>query len=233
MQPDGNLKLDEKGYVLYNKPVYLIQKGDYITINIASSNPSILGMMSGFTSQGNQVNLSTANGIYVRDNGAIELPRLGYIHVEGLTIEEVRKAIQDKFYEIYNPEGTYIDVNLVRIEYTIVGEAGNQVNIVNKRDFTIIDALARAGGAENIYANLKEVRIIRSTPEGTKQSIVDVRHESIMNSEYYWVQNNDIIVINPRKAKIWGVGLNPLSIVTTTMVSIATILGVFYFFKNL
>ncbi len=54
-----------------------------------------------------------------------------------------------------------------------------------------------------------------------------------MNSEYYWIQNNDIIVVNPRKEKVWGVGLNPLTVVTTVMGAIATILGVYLFFDKI
>lgn len=231
MQPDKNLKLDDKGMIEYNIPEYYLQNGDLISINVSSTNPAILGILSNFTTRTNADRLAS-NGLLIREDGAIELPRIGKIQIAGLTIAEARKKVEDEFYKIYTPEGTYIDVNLAGIEYTILGEAGNGAYRANKRDMTIIEAFARAG-AGNIYADLKDIRIIRTTPEGTKQTYIDITKESIMNSEYYWIQNNDIIVVNPRKEKVWGIGLNPLSVVTTSVGVLATILGTYYFFKNL
>ncbi len=168
----------------------------------------------------------------MRKDGNIELPRIGDVYLEGLTIEQARKRIQDEFYKIYDEKGTFIDVNLAGIEYTIVGEAQQGAYRANKRDLTILEAFAKTG-TNNIYADLKNVRIIRTDLDGTKQVYVDLTKESIMNSEYYWIQNNDIIVVNPRKEKVWGVGLNPLTVVTTVMGAIATILGVYLFFDKI
>lgn len=242
IQSDEKLKLDNKGMIVHNFPEYYIQKNDIISINVSSIDPSIIGILGDFTSKGNgavigsgmnggQGRNGVGQGVIVQEDGMIELPRIGKIHLEGLTIKQAREKIQTEFYKIYEPEGTYIDVNLQRIEYTIVGEANNGVFMANKRDMTIIEAFAQSGG-NNIYADLKNVRIIRTTPDGTRQVHVDLTKESIMNSEYYWIQNNDIIVVNPRKEKVWGIGLNPLSVVTTTMSVIGTIIGVILIFDR-
>ncbi len=235
LQPDQNLKLDQKGKILYERPEYHIQPNDQILINVSSSSRESMGILSDFISSGNQTsggNGISNGGVLVRKDGNIELPRIGLVKLEGLTIEEARKKIQSEFYKIYDEKGTYIDVNLAGIEYTIIGEAQPGTFVVNKRDLTIIEAFARTG-SNQIYADLKNVRIIRTDSDGTKQVYVDLTKESIMNSEYYWIQNNDIIVVNPRKEKIWGVGLNPLSVVTTIMGAIATILGVYLFFDKI
>lgn len=244
IQPDANLKLDNKGMIEYNIPTYHIQPNDMILINVSSTNPQILGILKEFTTAGNMTFATGANGnqnsnvanqaqgIWVREDGNIELPRIGKINLLGLTIKEAREKVQAEFYKIYTPEGTYIDVNLAGIEYTIVGETNNGVFRAQKRDMSIIEAFARANSSGNIYADLKNVRIIRTTPDGTKQVYVDLTKESIMNSEYYWIQNNDIIVVNPRKEKVWGVGLNPLSIVTATMSAVGTILGIYLLFDK-
>ena len=230
IQPDSNLKLDQKGKIAFTKPVYHIQKDDQILINVSSAAGASMGIMSDFVSGGNSV--EGGNGVYVREDGAIELPRIGKIKLEGLTIEEARKKIQTEFYKIYEEKGTFIDVNLAGIEYTIVGEASQGVFRAQKKNTTLLDAFAQSGSG-NIYADLKNVRIIRTDLDGTKQVYVDLTKESIMNSEYYWVQNNDIIVVNPRKEKVWGIGLNPLTVVTTVMGAIATILGVYLFFDKI
>lgn len=230
IQPDKNLKLDKKGYIEFDKPEYHIQVNDQILINVATSSGESMGILSSFITSGN--NTTSGRGVYVRQDGNIELPRIGKIKLEGLTLEEARKAVQKEFYKIYDEKGTYIDVNLSGIEYTIVGEAGQGVFRSIKKKVTLLDAFAQSG-SNHIYADLKNVRIIRSESDGTKQVYVDLTKETVMNSEYYWVQNNDIIVVNPRKQKIWGIGLNPLSVVTTIMGAIATILGVYLFFDRL
>lgn len=238
IQPDQNLKLDSKGMIEYNIPEYRLQKNDFILINVSTTNPEGMGILSDFITSGNRVSggggsdggsgsgSSSGSGVWIREDGAIELPRIGKIHLEGLTIKEAREKVKKEFYKIFTPQGTYIDVNLSGIEYIVIGEAGNGVRTAGKKDLTLLEALARVGNNQ-IYADLKNVRIIRTTPEGTKQVYVDVTKESIMNSEYYWVQNNDIIVINPRKEKVWGIGLNPLSVVTTVMGVIGTFIGVY------
>lgn len=229
IQPDENLKLDANGKILYEKPEYFIQKDDEILIKVSSASGASMGMLSDFISSGNA---SGGAGVLVRQDGAIELPRIGKIHLEGLTIEQARKKIQGEFYKIYEEKGTYIDVNLAGIEYTIVGEAGQGIFRAPKQSITLLDAFAQSG-SNNIYADLKHIRIIRTGLDGTKQVYVDITKESIMNSEYFWVQNNDILVVNARKQKVWGIGLNPLSVITTVMASVATLLGVYLFFKRL
>ena len=230
IQPDPNLKLDANGKISFEKPEYHIQKNDQILINISSAAGASMGILSDFITSGNST--QGGNGVYVRQDGAIELPRIGKIKLEGLTIEQARKKIQEEFYKIYDEKGTFIDVNLAGIEYTIVGEASQGVFRAPKKNITLLDAFAQSG-TNNIYADLKNVRIIRTDLDGTKQVYVDLTKESIMNSEYYWIQNNDIIVVNPRKEKVWGVGLNPLTVVTTVMGAIATILGVYLFFDKI
>lgn len=228
IQPDQNLQLDGNGKIAYQKPEYFIQKDDEILIKVSSASNSSMGILSDFISSGNAVQ---GAGVLVRKDGAIELPRIGKIQLEGLTIEQARKKVQDEFYKIYEEKGTYIDVNLASIDYTIVGEAGQGVFTAPKRSLTLLDAFAQSG-TNNIYADLKHVRIIRTTSEGTKQVYVDLTKETVMNSEYYWVQNNDIIVVNARKQKVWGIGLNPMTIVTTILGAATTFLGAYYIFSR-
>jgi len=230
IQPDEKLKLDSKGMIEYNMPEYYIQKDDMVIINISTVSQNGMGILSDYISSGTAVGGN--KGVLVREDGNIELPRIGKIHLEGLTIKQAREKIQGEFYKIYTPEGTYIDVNLAGIEYILVGEAGSSVQRVNNnKKVNLLEVFARSG-SNNIYADFKNVRIIRTTPNGTNQVHVDVTKESIMNSEYFWVQNNDIIVVNPRKEKVWGIGLNPLSVVTTTIGVLGTILGVYLFFDR-
>lgn len=138
IQPDNTLKLDKKGYIEFDRPEYHIQVNDQILINVATASGESMGMLSSFITSGATTTAGLGRGVYVHQDGNIELPRIGKIKLEGLTLEQARKAVQTEFYKIYNENGTYIDVNLAGIEYTIVGEASQGVFRSQKKKSYII-----------------------------------------------------------------------------------------------
>ena len=56
----------------------------------------------------------------------------------------------------------------------------------------------------SLYANRKDVHVIRQTPDGTKVMRFDLRSKSIIDSEFYYIQPNDVIYIPFDGAKHWG-----------------------------
>ena len=48
------------------------------------------------------------------------------------------------------------------------------------------------------------MHLIRQTAEGTEVKVFDLRSKSIIDSEYYYVQPNDVIYIPFDSAKHWG-----------------------------
>lgn len=230
IQPDGSLKLNENGMVATNRPEYRFQKDDFISIRISARNPEMLSMIQSYVTQSG--NLSQGSGVRVQEDGNIEMPRIGKIYVEGLTAKEVREIVETKFYEIFAPDAVHIEVAASGIDFTIVGEAINGNYFVPKHQFNLLEAFAMAGNLSDV-ADRKHIQILRTTPEGTQRVEVDITKESIMNSEYFWLQPNDIIIINPKRQKQWGIGLNPIQTITTVFGAIASIIGIYFFFKNL
>jgi len=230
IQPDEKLKLNENGMIEINRPEYRFQKDDFISIRISARDGVSMDMLQSFVTQGS--GLSQGSGVRINDDGDIELPRIGKIHVEGLTVKETRAVIEEKFYEIFNSEAVYIEVAPSGIDFTIVGEAGNGIFSVPKHELTLLEAFAMAGSLGDV-ADRKHIQILRTTPEGAQRVEVDITTEAIMNSEYFWVQPNDIIIVNPRRQKQWGIGLNPVQAVATVFGALTTIIGIYFFFKNL
>lgn len=171
-------------------------------------------------------------GVRIQEDGNIELPRVGKIHIEGLLLEEAREKIETEFYKIFNQDAAYIEVIMPGINFTIVGEAASGNYFVPRYDFNLLEAFAMAGNLTDV-ADRKHIQIIRTTPEGSHRVQVDITQESIMNSEYFWLQPNDIIIVNPRRQKQWGIGLNPIQTISTIFGAVATVIGIYFFFKNL
>lgn len=239
IQPDEKLKLNENGMIVENRPEYHLQKNDIINIRISARSEEMLLMfrdyISNSTNGNNNANAGNGpqgRGVRIQEDGNIELPRVGKIYVEGLQLEEAREKIQSQFYEIFNPDAAYIEVIMPGINFTIVGEAASGNYFVPRYDFNLLEAIAMAGNLTDV-ADRKHIQILRTTPEGTHRVQVDVTQESIMNSEYFWLQPNDILIINPRRQKQWGIGLNPIQTISTIFGAVATVVGIYFFFKNL
>ncbi len=235
IQPDEKLKLNEHGMIEENRPVYHLQVNDNINIRVSTRSPEMLNMLSDYvvksTSSGN-TNPQGQGGVRVQEDGNIELPRVGKIHIEGLTLKEAREKIETEFYKIFNPDAAYLEVIMPGINFTIVGEAGSGNYFVPRYDFNLLQAFAMAGNLSDV-ADRKHIQILRTTPEGSHRVELDITQESIMNSEYFWLQPNDIVIVNPKRQKQWGIGLNPIQTITTVFGAVATVVGIYFFFKNL
>lgn len=235
IRPDENLKLNEYGMIEENRPTYYLQKDDLINISISAKQGVDLGIFSSYLVGGQEVLNQSGNdrrGLRIEEDGCIELPRIGRIYLEGLTMEEAQSKIEDAFYEIYQPDAAYIEVTRPALYYTVIGESGTGNFVARRYNYNLLEALASSGSL-GLYADRKRIQILRTTPEGTQRAEVDITKESIMNSEYFWLQPNDIIIINPRRQKQWGFGLSPIAAIGTVLGGIATIIGIYYFFKNL
>lgn len=234
IQPDDKLRLNEYGMIEFNRPVYHLQINDVISIRVSARDNSMLNMLQGFTvsSASSGSNSMSGKGVRINEEGFIELPRIGKIYLLGNTLEEAREKIEAEFYKIFEPSAAYIEVNTPGINFTIIGESGSGNYSVQQYDFNLLEAFAMAGNL-NPVADRNHIQILRTTPEGTQRGEVDITKESIMNSEYFWLQPNDVIIINPRRQKQWGIGINPVQTVTTIFGAIATMIGIYFFFKNL
>lgn len=237
IQPDENLELNEFGKIQYNRPEYRLQINDYINIRISTRTEVDLGEFKDFTVSpsevgGNQNNTAMGRGVRIQEDGNIELPRVGKIHLLDLTLNEARKKIETEFYKIYEESAAFIEVNSSGINFTIVGESNAGNYFVSQYEFNLLEAFAMSGDLSPV-ADRKHIQILRTTPQGTQRAEVDITKESVMNSEYFWLQPNDIIIINPRVQKQWGIGLNPIQTITTIFGGLAAIIGIFFFFRSL
>ncbi len=235
IQPDDKLKLNENGMIEFDRPVYHLQENDLINIRVSTRDGVELQELRDFTSQTATASMNTQAGgksVRVQEDGNIELPRIGKIYLQGLTLQEAREKVETEFYQIFERDAVYLEINMPGINFTIVGEAASGNYFVPQYDFNLIEAFAMAGDLTPV-ADRNHIQILRTTPEGTQRAVVDITKESVMNSEYFWLQPNDIIIINPRRQKQWGIGINPIQTITTIFGGIAAVIGIYFFFKNL
>lgn len=135
-------------------------------------------------------------------DGTINFPYLGKIYVQGFTILEAQKYISEKLASY--AEGTTAEVSLSNNYFSVLGETGAQRIGMSGTRMTIYQALATANTI-GTYGNRSKVSIIRQTADGTVLlKEFDLRSKDIIDSEYYYIQPNDVIYFPQMKRKFFG-----------------------------
>ena len=172
---------------------------------------------------------SSAPQQYLVDNqGNINFPVLGEIHVGGLTKLEIENLIIDKL-KIYLKEAPLVTVRIVNYRISVLGEVTRPGSfVVSNEKINLLEALAMAGDL-TIYGMRDNVKLIR-TGQDNKQEIItmDLNKAETVLSPYYQLQQNDIIYVTPNKTKAKnsdvGTSTGLWVSVTSVLVSLATLL---------
>ena len=172
---------------------------------------------------------SSAPQQYLVDNqGNINFPVLGEIHVGGLTKLEIENLIIDKL-KIYLKEAPLVTVRIVNYRISVLGEVAKPGSfVISNEKINLLEALAMAGDL-TIYGMRDNVKLIR-TGQDNKQEIItmDLNKAETVLSPYYQLQQNDIIYVTPNKtkAKNSDIGTNTglWFSATSILVSLANIL---------
>lgn len=135
----------------------------------------------------------------VDDTGLIRLPVMGAIQVGNLTVKETEEKLKRIASEyLRSPE---ISVKLLSFNVTVLGEVFRQGAFnVTEPKINILEAIGHAGGVtEN--ANMKNIRIIRNQNDTAKIYKLNMLEDNMLTSTNYFLQPNDIVLVNPLKAK--------------------------------
>ncbi|MDR2627092.1 MAG: polysaccharide biosynthesis/export family protein [Dysgonamonadaceae bacterium] len=212
-----------------------ILPNDVLTITVNTVNPSAavpfnLPLMpvpgDGIGGIYNTVGAQT----YIVDkNGNIDFPVLGKIHVGGLTRSELENRLKSGIYPKYITEEPIVTTRFVNYKISILGE----VNRPNLYTFptdrvNLFEALAMAGDL-TIYGKRDNVLLKRENADGTNQFIrMNLQDKNLVLSPYFYLQQNDVIYVEPNKARgnssSIGSTENITISVVSIMVSVATLL---------
>jgi polysaccharide export outer membrane protein len=178
-------KTDE---VKYTEP--LIQKNDILSILIYSD-------ATDWGKTDSMYNYS--QGFLVDNDGNIQYPRFGTIKAEGITKQEVAEIIRKKAeLELTNPT---VIVRLSNFRITMLGEVARpgQISLPGER-ITILEAIGLAGDI-SVYGKKDDVVVIRDVNGKIEYGKVDMSSRNLFKSPYYYLRQNDVVLVNPNKNK--------------------------------
>ncbi len=160
--------------------------------NLPLSNPAKNGSLLEVTQPKQQTYL-------VDKAGDIDFPRIGNIHVAGMTTSELQNLLAKKISaEVEDP---VVKVSLVNFRINVLGEVRNPGTIgVNRERFSILDALGAAGDLTE-YAERNNVLLIREVNGKKEFHHLDLNDAALLSSPYYYLQQNDAIYVEPNKIR--------------------------------
>jgi len=191
---------------------YILQPFDVVDIDFASADEELT---KAFEFQGSRNMRMGGGGMmgagdlffmtgYVIDvDGYVNLPRLGKIKLSSLTEEQARIKVEAAIRE-YFKDDVYVRLRIGGIRFTALGEfSSSGTKTMLKHRATIFDAVAMAGESD-ILAKKNKLYLIRQYDGGSKIHQVNLNDRALLASPYYFIQNNDILYLEPMNIRQFG-----------------------------
>lgn len=213
---------------------YLLRKEDRLYIQVYSINEKVASLFHAGMNQGqNVLNGSDAQSdLYsyvVDEQGNITFPTVGKVHVLGLTARQVKHLLEDQLSGLLTSYGDQkslsVQVHIVGRSFSVIGPEKSGRFPINKEKVTIFEALSLMGDLSD-FASRSDVMLIREVGDSTVVKTFDLRSKEIVNSEFYYIEPNDVLYI--RNMKGYSFGINHVS-GTISVVASTLSFGVFIY----
>lgn len=184
-------------------PELRIQKNDNLSIQVysASTDPKVDELYNPrpALAGGGQ---ATAAGFLVDARGNIEYPRIGLIHADGLTKQQladiIKKKINEKDSVLTDPS---VIVRFLNFKVAVLGEVKSPgVMTIPGERVTILEALGLAGDVTE-YGLKDKVKVVREIDGKREMGIINLSSDSLFLSPYYNLMQNDVVLVAPTKKK--------------------------------
>lgn len=223
------------------RPDATLKPGDLLTITVNSNTPEasqpfnlpLVPGGEGMNSYGiSKTSISGGAGIqnYLIDiDGNLVFPVLGKLHVAGIKKNELINLLKNKIYPFYMKEEPIITVRFANYKVSILGEVNRPgAYDVNNEKLDLFEAVAIAGDL-TIYGRRDNVLLVRENEKGVRTTYrIDLRDKRIIDSPFFYLQQNDILYIQPNNPRARGSALGSaeaLSIsVVGTLISLTSLI---------
>jgi len=215
--------------VIYATPN--IQPNDILKITVGALEPEAAlpyNKPASGSGQGANIEIMKLDGYIVSENNTIDFPQLGEISTKDKTVLQLQQYIKDKLENdghLLNPS---VNVRLLNAKVTILGEVRTPgVYGFTEQNITLLQALGYAGDL-TINGKREDIIIMREADSLRQVSHIDITSAELLNSPFYNIKPNDVIIVNQNEPKVKSAGfvgntgtlLSVISILLTTIVLI-------------
>jgi polysaccharide export outer membrane protein len=231
--------------IVVKEPV--IQKGDVLSIIVYSDNPeatkiynqsliqvsgssgtgSAAGSMAG-TSSGLSGSSPSTAGYIVDENGNIEFQGLGRLHVDSLTRAQLKDTLNARLSNfLVNP---YYSIRFLNAHFTMLGEVTKPgIYTIPGDRISLLEALGVAGDM-TFYGRRDNIVVMRETLGKREWGRLDITKPDIMASPFYYLQSNDVVIVEPTRKKIAAndqTTIRNITIASTIVSTLAILYSIF------
>lgn len=205
---------DSNKYVEFSKIDHTLQSniimpGDILKIDVQTVVPEAAIAYNKITSNNfsnNNLDLLKLDGYRVDDSTNINFPVLGKINVDGLSENDIETKITSLLLDGNHLTNPTVKVSRLNSKFTILGEVKNPGTFSYiDNNLNIFQALGYAGDL-TIDAKRKDIKLIREE-NGLRQIYnVKLTKVELLNKPFYYIKNNDVIIVNPSYSKVKSAG---------------------------
>lgn len=202
-----------------------LMAGDNLYINVYGTD---LGQIGIFNKQPfTQTNFTEYSlfiqGYLVDDEGYVELPVIGKMHVVGKTLTETQQSIQREINEYIT--GAVVEVRLLSFQITVMGEVRRPGTYTFlRREISILEALGKSGDILD-FGDRQSILLLRKNEGLTETIELDLTDSKFITSEYFWLEPNDIIYVKPLRSKMVSVNSTTISIALASITTLILMLN--------
>lgn len=190
-------------------PKPLIEINDLLSITVTSLSSQASSEFNipntiGFSSVSYNSAISPVSGYLVGPDGYIKFPRIGKLRVVDLSPIELEEKLTGMLLEEGLLQKPLVTVRQLNFKITVLGEVARPsvFNIPNAR-ISLLEAIGMAGDM-TIYGKRDNVLLVREENMKKITIRINLNSSDLFNSPYYYLKSNDIIYVEPNRAKIAG-----------------------------
>lgn len=193
---DGSLPVEVKQLT--------VKPHDELLINVSSTEPTATAQynppLTNPARVGTLMSPTPSQMTYiVSDNGDIDFPVLGRLHVAGMTTQAIASMIEKRVEaDVKDP---LVIVQLLNFKVNVLGEVARPGSVASKSErFTILDAIASAGYLTE-YGDRTNVLLVREENGKAEYHHIDLTKSDVVSSPYYYMQQNDVVMVAPTQTR--------------------------------
>jgi len=219
---------------------YELRMGDRLFIRVHSVDQQVQKLFTAAMGSGNgygdmsgggynqsisNTNQGYSNELYtylVMEDGTIDFPLIGRLYVRGMDTRQVKLRLEEELATYIKDYGDYkmvsVDVNVVQRVFSVISDRGAGNYIIRREKMTIYEAIAQAGDLGE-WSDRSKVKVVREKEGVTKVIEFDLRSRDVINSEYYYIEPNDVIYVQQLRGKAFHVNslTSAIAVTATTI----------------
>lgn len=174
-----------------------IQSSDLLQIFVSSLNKEEDQIFNATENLG----AGRAQGYRISTDGYINYHKLGRIKVSGLTRSQLKEQLEKRLVDYL--KDPIVTVNFGNHFVTVMGEVSRPAKVLIEEDqLSILDAISQSGSL-TANSQVNKLVIIRDSASQRQIKLLNLEDHAFMQSGYYYLQPNDIVIVNPDERRVF------------------------------